>query len=169
MNRVSPEAYALHVKHPVILMLHNVRSMWNVGSMFRSADAAGIEKVILSGFTAVPPRKEIDKTALGAQNSVCWEHHPDPMPLLDTMKQEGISLFALEITTESRLYTDVTPEDFPLCLIVGNEVGGIDDEILSKCDGVLEIPQYGTKHSLNVAVASGIALFEMVRVLRWGK
>lgn len=166
MNRMSPEQYAVTGKHPVVLMLHNIRSMWNVGSMFRTADAAGIEKIILSGYTAVPPRREIDKTALGAQNSVPWEHHPDPLPFLDAMKKKGVGLFGLEITEGSRPYNDIAIRDFPLCLIVGNEVEGIEDEVLSLCDGVIEIPQYGSKHSLNVAVAAGIALFEMVRVLR---
>ena len=166
MNRLCAENYAVTQKHPVFLMLHNIRSMWNVGSMFRTADAAGIEKMILSGYTAVPPRREIDKTALGAQNSMPWEHHPDPFAVIDEMKKQGIVIFGLEITEASRRYTEVAPEDFPLCLIVGNEVEGIDDDLLARCDGVLEIPQYGTKHSLNVSVAAGIALFEMVRVLR---
>jgi 23S rRNA (guanosine2251-2'-O)-methyltransferase len=166
MNRMCMEQYAITGKHPVSLMLHNIRSMWNVGSMFRTADAAGIEKMILSGYTATPPRKEIDKTALGAQNSVPWEHHPDPLPLLDAMRRAGIVILGLEIAEGSRLYTDVVPGDFPLCLVVGNEVEGIEDNVLSRCDGVLEIPQYGTKHSLNVAVAAGIALFELVRILK---
>ncbi|NTV99141.1 MAG: RNA methyltransferase, partial [Chlorobiaceae bacterium] len=89
MNRLCQEEYAVTLKHPVFLMLHNIRSMWNVGSMFRTADAAGIEKIILTGYTAAPPRKEIDKTALGAQNSVRWEHRKDPLPILDAMKKEG--------------------------------------------------------------------------------
>ncbi|NTV97820.1 MAG: RNA methyltransferase, partial [Chlorobiaceae bacterium] len=95
-----------------------------------------------------------------------WEHRKDPLPILDAMKKEGIAVFGLEITEGSRNYAELTPGDFPLCLIVGNEVDGIEDEVLTKCDGVLEIPQYGTKHSLNVSVAAGIALFEMVRLLR---
>ena len=105
-------------------MLHNIRSMWNVGSMFRTADAAGIEKIILSGYTATPPRKEIDKTALGAQETVSWQYHADPFEVLAAMKKKGVRIFGLEITEGSRPYTEVTFCDFPLCLVVGNEVDG---------------------------------------------
>ena len=166
MGRLTLEQYAEVPKHPVVLMLHNIRSMWNVGSMFRTADAAGIDKIILSGYTATPPRKEIDKTALGAQETVVWEYHSDPLEALSVMKKSGLRIFGLEITEASRLYTSLDHTVFPLCLVVGNEVEGLENEVLAMCDEVLEIPQYGTKHSLNVAVAAGIALFEMVRVFR---
>ena len=166
MSRLTVEQYAEVPKHPVILLLHNIRSMWNVGSMFRTADAAGIEKIILSGYTATPPRKEIDKTALGAQETVRWEYHSDPLEALSAMKKSGLRIYGLEITEGSRPYTSLDPCVFPLCLVVGNEVDGLENEVLALCDEVLEIPQYGTKHSLNVAVAAGIALFEMVRVFR---
>ena len=168
MNRLSVEHYAGSPKHPLYLVLHNIRSMWNVGSMFRTADAAGIEKMILSGYTATPPRKEIDKTALGAQESVLWEYSADLPDTLAAMKREGIKICGLEITEGSRPYTALTPRDFPICLVVGNEVDGIEDEVLELCDEVLEIPQFGTKHSLNVAVAAGVALFELVRIIRSG-
>lgn len=166
MNRLSAEQYVGSVKHPVVLMLHNIRSMWNVGSMFRTADAAGIEKIILSGYTATPPRKEIDKTALGAQDTVSWHYHADPFEAFAAMKKDGFRIFGLEITDGSRPYTEVKSADFPICLVVGNEVDGIENELLQQCDEVLEIPQYGTKHSLNVAVAAGIVLFELVHVFR---
>jgi 23S rRNA (guanosine2251-2'-O)-methyltransferase len=166
MSRLTAQQYAEVPKHPVVLMLHNIRSMWNVGSMFRTADAAGIEKIILSGYTATPPRKEIDKTALGAQETVLWEYHADPLEALSAMKKSGLRIFALEITEGSRSYTSLDHGVFPLCLVVGNEVEGLENELLALCDEVLEIPQFGTKHSLNVAVAAGIALFEMVRVFQ---
>jgi tRNA G18 (ribose-2'-O)-methylase SpoU len=166
MNRLSVDQYIAAPKHPLFLLLHNIRSMWNVGSMFRTADAAGIEKMILSGYTATPPRKEIDKTALGAQDSVLWEYRADPLEALSCMKKSGVRICGLEITDGSRPYTTLEPGAFPLCLVVGNEVDGLENEVLALCDEVLEIPQYGTKHSLNVAVAAGIALFEMVRVIR---
>ncbi|ACF43432.1 RNA methyltransferase [Pelodictyon phaeoclathratiforme] len=166
MNRLSVEHYCQSPKHPLVLMLHNIRSMWNVGSMFRSADAARIEKIILSGYTATPPRKEIAKTALGAQDTVVWEYHADPLEAVCSMKREGVRICGLEITEGSRPYTAVNAGDFPICLVVGNEVDGLENEILDSCDDVLEIPQYGTKHSLNVAVAAGIALFELVHVFR---
>ncbi len=106
MNRLSAEQYSASPKHPLVLMLHNIRSMWNVGSMFRTADAAGIEKMILSGYTATPPRKEIDKTALGAQDTVCWEYHADPLlRLFPAMKKNGVRICGLEITEGSRPYT----------------------------------------------------------------
>ncbi|NTV05995.1 MAG: RNA methyltransferase [Chlorobiaceae bacterium] len=168
MNRLSAELYSVSPKYPLVLMLHNIRSMWNVGSMFRTADAAGIEKIILSGYTATPPRKEIDKTALGAQDTVCWEYHADPLLIISSMKKKGIRICGVEITDGSRPYTSLSCSDFPICLVVGNEVDGLEDEVLQLCDEVLEIPQFGTKHSLNVAVAAGIVLFELVRVIRSG-
>ncbi len=166
MNRLSAEQYSGSPKHPLVLMLHNVRSMWNVGSMFRTADAAGIQKIILSGYTATPPRKEIDKTALGAQNTVVWEYHADPLEAISGLKNDGVRICGLEITEGSRPYTAMNFSDFPICLVVGNEVEGLEDEVLQLCDEVLEIPQYGTKHSLNVAVAAGVVLFELVHVFR---
>lgn len=169
MDRLSVEHYCGSPKHPIVLMLHNIRSMWNVGSMFRTADGAGIEKIILSGYTATPPRKEIDKTALGAQDTVAWEYHADPQEALKSMKHNGMRICGLEIAEGSRPYTTPTPSDFPICLIVGNEVDGLEDELLELCDEVLEIPQYGTKHSLNVAVAAGIVLFEFVQIYRRGR
>ena len=166
MNRLTAEQYLSAPKHPVILLLHNIRSMWNVGSMFRTADAAGIEKMILCGYTATPPRKEITKTALGAQDTVPREYYADPVDAIAILKKCGVKIYAMEITTGSVPYTAVKPADFPLCLVVGNEVDGIEARVLDCCDDVLEIPQYGIKHSLNVAVAAGVALFEMVRISR---
>ncbi len=168
MNRLSVAEYPEAPKHPIYLMLHNIRSMWNVGAMFRTADAAGIEKMILTGYTATPPRKEITKTALGAEANVLWEYHADPLEALSRLREQGVRIFGLEIAEGSRSYTDLNAADFPICLVVGNEVDGIDPQVLEGCDEVLEIPQYGTKHSLNVAVAAGIALFELVRVFRRG-
>jgi len=165
MGRLSMDEYAAARKHPVILMLHNIRSMWNVGSMFRSADAAGIEKIILSRYTETPPRKEIAKTALGADTSMTWEYSDDPQQALRELKKSGVRICGLEIAEGSRPYTEMNAQDFPVCLLVGNEVQGIEDNLLAECDLVLEIPQFGTKHSLNVSVAAGVALFELGRVL----
>ncbi|ABB24067.1 SpoU rRNA methylase family protein [Pelodictyon luteolum DSM 273] len=166
MGRFDPGEYPPTDRHPVVLLLHNIRSMWNVGSLFRTADCAGIEKILLSGYTATPPRKEISKTALGADLSMPWEYIPDPHRAVLEMKASGRKVFGLEITEGSRPYTSLSVVDFPLCLVLGNEVQGIDDSLLRLSDGVLEIPQYGTKHSLNVSVAAGVALFELVRVFR---
>jgi tRNA G18 (ribose-2'-O)-methylase SpoU len=166
MRRLAPDAYAASVRHPVTLVLHNIRSMWNVGAMFRTADAAGIEEIVITGYTATPPRKEIDKTALGAQETVPWRHFAEPVEAIAMLKSEGRKVFGLEIAENSRVYTSLSAADFPLALIVGNEVEGIADALLAHCDGVIEIPQYGVKHSLNVAVAAGVALFECVRAYR---
>jgi len=166
MGRLTPESYSASKRHPVTLMLHNIRSMWNVGSMFRTADAAGIEEIVIAGYTAIPPRKEIDKTALGAQETVPWRHFTDPVGAVAVLKGEGRHVFGLEIAENSWTYTSLQPKDFPLVLLVGNEVDGIGDALLAHCDGVLEIPQYGIKHSLNVSVAAGVALFECVRAFR---
>jgi 23S rRNA (guanosine2251-2'-O)-methyltransferase len=169
MGRLTPESWAASVRHPVTLMLHNIRSMWNVGAMFRTADAAGIDRIVITGYTATPPRKEISKTALGADSTVPWLHFADPIEAIAALKDEGKKVYGLEIAENSRPYSSLRADDFPLALLLGNEVDGIGDALLSHCDGVLEIPQYGIKHSLNVAVAAGVALFECVRVFRKGE
>lgn len=164
--RRSAEAVREGVKHPVYVLLQNIRSMWNVGAIFRTSDAALVEKIIITGYTAVPPRKEIDKTALGATETVCWEYIADPIAAIRQLKSQGVKICALEICEGSRPHTAVTAEAFPLCLVVGNEVGGIDDDVLAHCDLAIEIPQYGAKQSLNVAVSFAVAVYELVRVWR---
>ncbi|MCS7013531.1 MAG: RNA methyltransferase [Chloroherpetonaceae bacterium] len=166
MMRLSPEEFRLAPKHPIYVLLQNIRSMWNVGSIFRTSDAACIEELIITGYTATPPRKEIEKTALGATETVKWSYCQNPIEAIAMLRAKGVKIAALEIARPSRRYDAVQLEDFPICLVVGNEVTGIDDEVLAACDFALEIPQYGTKHSLNVAVAVGIAVFELVRVWR---
>jgi tRNA G18 (ribose-2'-O)-methylase SpoU len=163
MNRLSPDTFRSAQKFPIYVMLQNIRSMWNVGAIFRSCDAARVEKVIITGYTATPPRKEIDKTALGATEWVAWEYVQNPLDAITRLKSNGVTIAALEITTNSVRYDSLSQQHFPLCLIVGNEVSGIDDEVLAACDLALEIPQYGVKHSLNVAVSVGIALFELIK------
>ncbi len=163
MNRLSPDAFRSAQKFPIYVMLQNIRSMWNVGAIFRSCDAARVEKVIITGYTATPPRKEIDKTALGATEWVAWEYVQNPLDAISSLKSNGVTIAALEITTNSVRYDSLSPKQFPLCLIVGNEVSGIDDDVLAACDLALEIPQYGVKHSLNAAVSVGIALFELIK------
>ncbi|MCS6988619.1 MAG: RNA methyltransferase [Chloroherpetonaceae bacterium] len=163
MNRLSPDAFKAAKKFPIRVMLQNLRSMWNVGSIFRSCDAARVEKIIITGYTATPPRKEIDKTALGATEWVEWEYVSNPLDAISRLKAQGVKIAALEIATNAVRYDSLSQKDFPLCLVVGNEVTGIDDDVLAACDLALEIPQYGVKHSLNAAVAVGIALFELVK------
>jgi len=147
---------------PVVALLDNIRSMFNVGSMFRTADGAWLEEVIISGYTASPPRKEIAKTALGAEYSVPWRGIPDPVEAIRALKHRGYTAVALEHTTRSRSYTDVE-YDFPMIFVVGNEGVGIQDKIVQECDFAVELPQNGMKSSMNVAVAFGIMLYELRR------
>lgn len=142
------------------ILLHNVRSMHNVGAAFRSADAFGIDEILISGYTPTPPRPEIAKTAIGAQEHVDWQHTEDPQEQITELKEMGYRLVALEQMTDSILLPDYTlPKEQDICLVFGNEVTGVDEDILSYIDDFVEIPQYGHKHSLNVSVTVGVALY----------
>jgi tRNA G18 (ribose-2'-O)-methylase SpoU len=153
-------------RHPVYLIVDNVRSLYNVGSIFRSCDGAFIEKVFLCGFTPCPPRKEISKTALGATESVPWEYAPTAHEVVQRLKNEGIRVAALEHTDQSVSCFELEEKNFPLAVLVGNEIAGISDQALELCDMAIEIPMFGTKQSLNVAVATGVILFECLRALK---
>ena len=155
-------------KLPVYVLLNSIRSSYNVGSIFRTSDGAMIEKLILCGFTPHPPKegvssgkKDVFKTALGSTQSVNWEYVKNPLDAIKEIKSNGIKVCALELTENSKPYYDLTEKDFPLCLVVGNEITGVSQEILDLCDYSIEIPQYGIKQSLNVSVAYGIAIFEL--------
>jgi len=142
------------------IMLHNVRSMHNVGAAFRSADAFGIDEILISGFTPYPPRPEITKTAIGAEKHVKWQQLDDLESDIGDLKSAGYTLIGLEQTTNSILFPDYNiPPDKKICLVFGNEVTGIDKDILPYIDDFVEIPQYGHKHSLNVSVTVGVALY----------
>lgn len=162
-ERLSIDEAKTISRHPISLMIVDVRSLYNVGSIFRTCDAALVEKLILCGYTPYPPRKEIEKTALGAVDTVPWEYKKSPLEAIEILKSEGVRAIAVEITDKKRKYDTLSKEEYPLCLILGNELTGLDNFILEKCDDAIEIPMYGVKHSLNVAVAAGIALFEAVR------
>lgn len=145
------------------ILLHNVRSMHNVGAAFRSADAFGIHSLLLSGYTPTPPRPEISKTAIGAEKHVDWQRVEHPQKALQELKDSGYQLVGLEQTTDSILLPDYElSADKKMCLVFGNEVTGIDKEILSFIDDFVEIPQYGHKHSLNVSVTVGVALYSFL-------
>lgn len=144
----------------IALLAHNVRSLWNVGSFFRTADAFAVEKIFLTGYTGHPPRKEISKTAIGAEEVIAWEGARDPMPFLHRLKEEGYALIALEITPEATDLAAFRPPQ-KACLIVGHELTGVPQDMLAMCDSVIRIPMMGTKESLNVAVAAGIALHHL--------
>lgn len=160
LSRTSPLQ-----RNDFILWLHNVRSLHNVGASFRNADAFGVSEVYLSGYTPTPPRPEITKTAIGAEDHVLWSQISDPVETIHDLKSNGYSIIGLEQTTDSYLLSDYTPEEKKLCLILGNEVTGIDDDIIPHLDVAVEIPQFGIKHSLNVSVASGVALYAFLQKL----
>lgn len=163
-ERLTVEEIKKTTRNPVSLLLHNVRSLYNVGSIFRTCDAARAEELILCGFTPHPPRKEIEKTALGAVETVPWRYFDSTIQAIYTLRSEGKKIFALEITDKKRLYTSLRYDEFPMVIVVGNELVGIDQEILDLCDDAIEIPMLGVKHSLNVSVAAGIVLFESIRI-----
>lgn len=147
-------------KRKICLLAHNVRSLWNVGSFFRTCDAMNVDKIYLTGYTGIPPRQEISKVAIGAEEFVAWEQYVEPLEILTKLKADGWSLVALEITPDAVDIIDYKPKD-NVCLIVGHELTGVPPEILSLCDAVVMIPMLGQKESLNVAVAAGIALHQL--------
>lgn len=151
-------------KLPVYVILNSIRSTYNVGSIFRTSDGAMIEKLFLCGYTPHPPKKEILKTALGSTESVKWEYIKDPRDIVLKLKSEGVKICALELTSKSKPYYEVKAADFPLCVIVGNEITGVSQDLIDLCDFSIEIPQYGIKQSLNVAVAYGISVFELRKI-----
>lgn len=141
----------------IILLAHTIRSLWNVGSLFRTSDAFGVEKLILSGYTATPPRREISKTAIGAEESVQWEYIEEPTDTLKKLQEDGWSLVALEQTDTAKKLSNYEPTD-KVCIVLGHEVSGISQELLDLCDTHVEIPMHGMKESINVSVATGIIL-----------
>jgi tRNA G18 (ribose-2'-O)-methylase SpoU len=142
----------------LIIFLHNLRSLHNVGAVFRNADAFGIKKLLLSGVTPVPPRPKITKTAIGAEEYVEWQSVDDPQKMLQTMQQSH-KIIGIEQTQSSYLLPNYKAPEQPVCLVFGNEVTGIDEKLLPLMDAFVEIPQYGHKHSLNVSVATGVVLY----------
>ena len=152
---------------PVRVLLHDVRSLYNVGAFFRTADAVGVETVCLAGITGHPPHKEIAKTALGAEAHVRWEScaHGDVGPHLDTLRKRGYELAAIETSPHAVDLFDWRP-CFPVCLLFGHEVDGLDRPLLERCDTHVRLPMRGVKHSLNVAIAAGVVLYELLRKYR---
>jgi tRNA G18 (ribose-2'-O)-methylase SpoU len=161
-RRITIEEALAAGRHPVAGVLEDIRSLYNVGSCFRTADAMLLRKLVLTGYTPSPPRKEITKTALGATESVPWEYMRDPVEAIRKLKEEGYRVYALEITDTSIPLDNLEKIDFPVALVVGNEIAGVGDATLAECDGAIEIPMYGVKHSLNVAVAFGIAMWKLL-------
>lgn len=168
LGRLSPEAYRSAEKFRLVLLLDNVRSMYNVGSVFRTADAFRIEKIWLCGFTPKPPHREIHKTALGATETVSWGTSIDPAGVAGRLREEGYHLVCVEQTDRAvQLHRWRPPAGKPLVLIFGNEVEGVRQELVALSDEAVEIPQYGTKHSFNIAVSTGIVLWDLYGKLDW--
>ncbi len=164
LNRPSVEAFKNTKKNPFVLLLDNVRSAHNVGSAFRTADAFAVEKIVLCGITATPPNREIAKTALGATESVAWEYVQSNVEAVGKLKADGYTIVALEQAENSTLLTEYSiTSDARYCFIFGNEVFGVDENLLTLADACVEIPQFGTKHSLNIAVTVGIVVWECWR------
>lgn len=161
LNRSTLDSLHKVKKLPVYVVLNSIRSSYNVGSIFRTSDGAMIEKLYLCGYTPHPPKKEVLKTALGSTESVTWEYVKDPKEVILKLKDKGIKFCALELTDSSIPYYSNHNYEFPLGLIIGNEITGVSQELIDLCDFSIEIPQYGIKQSLNVAVAYGIAVFEL--------
>lgn len=160
LTRCSGEQYRLMEKRPLIVATDNVRSMHNIGSIFRTADAFLVKEIILGGISGVPPHPEIAKTALGAEDTVSWRHADDLYACLQALQREGWKICALEQAIDSVPLPDFHPtEGERIVIVVGNEVSGVDQRIVDMADAVLEIPQYGTKHSLNVSVSAAIAIY----------
>ncbi len=167
LQRLSVEEFSEIQKLPIVVVLDNIRSGLNVGSIFRTCDAFLIEKIILCGITAQPPHREIQKTALGATETVKFEYFQSVKESIIKLKSEGFIILGVEQTTESvNLENFKWDKNKPIALIVGNEVDGISDEILNDVDAFIEIPQFGTKHSLNVAVCTGIVLWEILKAYK---
>lgn len=163
-NRSTLETLHKIKKLPVYVILNSIRSTYNVGSIFRTSDGVMIEKLFLCGYTPHPPKKEILKTALGSTESVAWEYVKDPKEVIKNLKEKGVKICALELTDNSKNYYSAAASDFPLCLIVGNEITGVSQDLIDLCDFSIEIPQYGIKQSLNVGVAYGVAIFELRKI-----
>lgn len=167
LNRVNVAEFKQQEKLPVVVVLDNVRSMHNVGSIFRTADGFALEKVILCGITAQPPHREIEKTALGATESVDWEHVESTLTAIDKLRDQGYQIIAIEQAQNSTMLNTFMPKtNEKYALIFGNEVNGVSDDVMQKIDNCIEIPQFGTKHSFNIVISAGIVLWDFFAKLR---
>ena len=166
MERLTVDEFREADKLPLVVVLDDVRSMHNVGSVFRTGDAFRVEAVCLCGITSTPPSTEIHKTALGAEDSVAWRYYPTALEALEVLKSEGYEIYSVEQAHGSTMLQDFSPlPGRKYAVILGNEVKGVHQEIVNASDGCLEIPQFGTKHSLNVSVAAGIIIWHFTKNL----
>jgi 23S rRNA (guanosine2251-2'-O)-methyltransferase len=167
LNRLSTESFKEAEKIPLIVILDNIRSLNNIGSIFRTSDAFRVKKIILCGITATPPHKDIHKTALGATESVDWEYIADTLQAVRTLKEQNYLVLAVEQADKSTsLENFQVKENNNLALVFGHEVRGVDQSVIEACDDCIEIPQYGTKHSLNISVSVGILIWDIFQKIR---
>ena len=167
LNRISLEEFKNSEKTPIVVILDNIRSLNNIGSVFRTSDAFLIEKILLCGITAKPPHKDIHKTALGATDSVNWEYIKATSEAVETLKKDGYIIISVEQTDNAVMLQDFKIEkNKKYAVIFGNEVKGVQQEVVNKSDYAIEIPQIGTKHSLNISVSAGIVLWELFRKMQ---
>ncbi|MFK7786633.1 MAG: RNA methyltransferase [Crocinitomicaceae bacterium] len=164
LDRVSEEEFKAQDKFPITVVLNDIRSLTNVGSFFRTCDSFNIEKLYLCGITASPPHREIQKTALGATESMDWEHRESALELVKELKADGVTICSVEQTKETTMLQEVAnlPEK-RFALVLGNEVNGVDQDIIDQSNYIIEVPQFGTKHSLNVSVCAGIVMWEFAK------
>lgn len=164
LNRLSEDEFKAQDKFPIIIVLDNIRSLNNIGSFFRTADAFNIEKIYLCGITAIPPHRDIQKTALGATETIEWGHVESTLELVQKLKEEGISIASIEQAQTTTLLQNIPSLNYnKIALIFGNEVDGVDQKVIDNSDYIIEIPQFGTKHSLNVSVCAGVVLWEFMK------
>ncbi|MCE3259232.1 MAG: tRNA/rRNA methyltransferase (SpoU) [Bacteroidetes bacterium] len=163
LERLSVSEFKASEKNRIVVILDNVRSLNNVGSAFRTGDAFLIEEIVLCGVTGTPPNKEIEKTALGATETVTWSYEKNTLDAIKRLKEKHYKLFAVEQATGSIPLDRLEKQNGPIALVFGNEVYGVEQEVVDACDGVIEIPQAGTKHSLNISVSIGIVLWELTK------
>lgn len=168
LNRVDIESFKELEKTPITIVLDNVRSMHNVGSAFRTADGFAIEQILLCGITATPPHREIEKTALGATQSVNWQHYKETPQAIELLKNQGYKILAIEQAEGSISLEEFhINKDEKIALVFGNEVHGVSDEVMQIIDNCIEIPQFGTKHSFNVSVTIGIVLWDLLKKIKF--
>lgn len=168
IDRLSPAEFQSGSKTPIVLILDNIRSANNVGSIFRTADAFALEHLYLCGITATPPHRDIMKTAIGAENSMSWSHNSSTTEVAMSLKNEGWTIYAVEQSDNpSWLQNLSVQKNEKVALVLGNEVMGVDQAVMDICDAALEVPQFGTKHSLNVSVCTGVVVWELVRQMKF--
>ncbi|MCE4565549.1 RNA methyltransferase [Maribellus sp. CM-23] len=167
LNRLTVEEYQESEKSPMVVVLDNIRSCHNIGSVFRTSDALLVRKIYLCGITATPPNNEIRKTALDAERSVAWEYHEHTEDVVKNLKEDGFTVYAIEQVENSIMLPDFRPgENEKIALVFGNEVKGVKQSVVNLCNGSIEIPQYGTKHSFNISVSAGIVLWDIFQKMQ---